>query len=95
MNDSPILPDGDEIDVSGLKKINRDRLMSMASEVIDLLHHRTTTRRFKESQHDRARLQYARACVAAISAYTALLKDSDLELLTARIEQLEKQRGKP
>lgn len=92
MNEPEDLPDEAEIDVSDLKRINRDRLMEMASEVIGLLHRRTTSRRFKASQHDRERLQYARACTAAITGYTALLRDADLEDLAARIDELEDNR---
>ena len=71
------------------EKISRDELMVKASELIDLLHKRTTATRFKEGRHDRARLAYARAAVTAVSAYGNLLKDVELDELKRRIEALE------
>lgn len=80
---------GDQKPPSSLQKITREELMAKASELIELLHKRTTQTRFKEGRHDRARLAYARASVAALTAYGALLRDADLEELKRRIEALE------
>jgi hypothetical protein len=76
------------------EKISRELLMQMTSRLIRILHKRTTSRRFKPSGHDSPRLQYARTTVAAIQAYTALLRDDEIETLKRRIESLERLRGK-
>jgi hypothetical protein len=74
------------------KKLTRDELMKLTSGLIRILHKRTTAHKFKPSQHDSPRLQYARACIAAIQAYGTLLKDDDLIELEQRIELLEKEK---
>jgi hypothetical protein len=78
------------------EKISRDELLGKASELIRILHEKTTRTRFKESKHDRARLAYARAAVAAITAYGGLLRDAELDEMKKRIEALEqvKERNK-
>jgi len=73
----------------GSEKISREELLVKASELVRILHHRTTTRRFKASQHDRPRLAYARVAVSAVTAYAAILKDAELLELEKRIERLE------
>jgi hypothetical protein len=75
------------------KKISRDELMSMASVLIRTLHRRTTAHRFKPSQHDNPRLQYARATIAAISAYGVIMKDDEIETLKQRVAALERVKG--
>ena len=75
--------------VSSGKKLSREAVMVMASELIELLHCKVTRHRFKESRHDRARLSYARTAVQAIATYGTLLKDAEIEALVKRIEQLE------
>lgn len=75
------------------KKISRAELMEMSSRLIRLLHQRTTSKRFKPSGHDSPRLAYARATVAAVQAYTTLLRDDEIESLKRRIDALEKIRG--
>lgn len=75
------------------KKISRDELEQMTSQLIRTLHKRSTAHRFKPSpETDSPRLQYARACIVAIQAYTALLRDSEIEQLKQRIGELEKGR---
>ncbi len=74
---------------SSQEKITREELLRKASDLVNLLHRRTTTRRFKESEHDRPHLAYARAAIAAVTAYASILKDAELEELKARIEALE------
>jgi len=75
------------------KKISRDELERMTSQLIRTLHKRSTAHRFKPSPDtDSPRLQYARACIAAIVAYGGLLKDSEIVDLEKRIAELEKQR---
>lgn len=75
--------------VSGPEKISREELEIIASQVLRILHHRTTTRRFKAGKYDRHRLAYARATTAMVATYGALLKDAELEDLEKRIERLE------
>jgi len=73
------------------KKISREELERMTSQLIRTLHKRSTAHRFKPSpETDSPRLQYARACIAAIAAYSGLLKDSELNELEKRITELEK-----
>lgn len=79
-----------DIASTGPKKISRDELERMTSQLIRTLHRRTTAHRYKPSQHDAPRLQYARATIAAVTAYAALLKDSELNELEKRIAELEK-----
>ena len=73
------------------KPISRSELMLMSSHLIRILHRKTTSHRFKPAQHDSTRLQYARATIAAITAYGSLLHD-DLTELEERIETLEGRR---
>ena len=79
----------DQETVPRSEKISREELLVKASELVRILHRRTTTRRFKTGQHDRPRLAYARVAVAAVTAYAALLRDAELEELEKRIERLE------
>jgi len=74
------------------KPLTRDELMRMSSQLIRILHRRTTAHRFKPSQHDSPRLQYARATIAAITAYGGLLKDVEITELEERLTALEKWR---
>lgn len=75
------------------KKISRDELERMTSQLIRTLHKRSTAHRFKPSPDtDSPRLQYARACIAAIQAYGGLLKDSEIAELEKRIQELERQK---
>ena len=79
--------------VASPKKISREELERMTSQLIRTLHKRSTAQRFKPSPDtDSPRLQYARACIAAIAAYGGLLKDSELNELETRIAELEKTR---
>ena len=75
------------------KKISREELERMTSQLIRTLHKRSTAHRFKPSPDtDSPWLQYARACIAAVTAYTALLRDSEIESLEKRIAELERQK---
>lgn len=74
------------------KALTRAELMERASEVIDLLHGRTTARAFRTRKDDAQRLAWARATVQALQAYGALLKDSELEDLAARLDAIEARR---
>jgi hypothetical protein len=72
------------------EKIDREELMQKTSQLIKLLHKRSTVGKLKPAQGDRTRLAYARATVQAVQAYATILKDADLEDLKTRIERLEK-----
>lgn len=75
------------------EKISREELERMTSQLIRTLHKRSTAHRFKPSPDtDSPRLQYARACIAAIQAYGGLLKDSEIAELEKRIAELERMR---
>jgi hypothetical protein len=93
MNKTKAPPDESRDSVAGTpKKISREELERMTSQLIRTLHKRSTAHRFKPSpETDSPRLQYARACIAAVTAYTALLRDSELDALDKRIAELEKQ----
>lgn len=71
------------------KTLSREDLMERASEVINLLHGRTTATVFRARQDDQARLSYARATTQAIAAYAGLLKDSELEEVCRRLDEIE------
>jgi hypothetical protein len=92
---STILP-ADELPdkaAASSKKISRGELERMTSQLIRTLHKRSTAHRFKPSpETDSPRLQYARACIAAVQAYTALLRDSEIEELEKRITELEREK---
>ena len=75
------------------ERITREELMAKTSELIRILHKRTTATRFKGRRDDRARLSFARATVAAITAYAAILKDQEIDELVKRIEKLEGKHG--
>jgi len=64
----------------------------MSSELVRILHRRTTAHRFKPSQHDASRLAYARATIAALQVYGGILKDTEISTLDGRISELERQR---
>lgn len=74
--------------------MSREELMIKASEVVAILHRRTTATLFRARQDDQARLSYARATVQAIAAYGGLLRDAEIADLAARLDRLEK-RGAP
>jgi hypothetical protein len=74
------------------KTLTRTELMVKASEVIDLLHARTTARAFRARKDDTQRLAFARATVQAVQAYAGLLKDSELDDLAARLAAIEQRR---
>ena len=78
------------------EKLSREDLEQMTSQLISILHKRTIAHRFKTSQHDNPRLQYARACITAISVYNSILRDDEIGNLTLRVEALEqlKREGK-
>jgi hypothetical protein len=70
-------------------KIDREELMQKTSQLIKMLHRRTTVAKLKECKGDRTRLAYARATVQAVQAYAGILKDAELDDLKRRIENLE------
>ena len=74
------------------KTLNRDELMIRATDLIDLLHGRTTAKVFRARQDDPARLAYARAATAAVQAYAAILKDAELDEIRERLDTIEARR---
>lgn len=72
------------------KKISRDELERMSSELVRSLHRRAVGRRFKPVPADARRLQFARACIQAIQAHAALIRDAEIEELKEMILDLKK-----
>ncbi|MGD1004637.1 MAG: hypothetical protein ABR887_04380 [Methanoregulaceae archaeon] len=68
------------------KKYTRDEVELMASQLIWMLHRRSTALLFKPSKLDSPRIQYARICIAAIRVYAAILRDHDIETIKQKIE---------
>ena len=79
------------IQAESLKKkiLTRAELLAIASELVTDLHTRTCRKVFRETQHDRARLAYARAATAAVQAYASILRDSELDEIRARLDTIE------
>ena len=78
---------------SGVRRMDRDEILILTSDLIARLHTRTCCNRFIERDGDRTKVSYARALIAGISAYAALLKDEEIEELKRRIESLERVKG--
>ena len=74
------------------KTLSRDELMIRATDLINLLHGRTTAKTFRARQDDPARLAYARAATAAVQAYASILRDSELDEIRSRLDLIEARR---
>jgi|GEM_PF-5396431 hypothetical protein len=72
------------------KKISREELERMSSELVRSLHRRAVGRRFKPVPADARRLQFARACIQAIQAHASLIRDAEIEELKQMIKDLNK-----
>ena len=75
------------------KTLSRAELMIRATDLIDLLHGRTTAKVFRARQDDPARLAYARAATAAVQAYASILKDAELDEIRERLDTIEARRA--
>ena len=75
------------------KTLSRDELMIRATDLINLLHGRTTAKVFRARQDDPARLAYARAATAAVQAYASILKDAELDEIRERLDTIEARRA--
>ena len=75
------------------KTLTRAELMVRATDLIDLLHGRTTAKVFRARQDDPARLAYARAATAAVQAYASILKDAELDEIRERLDTIEARRA--
>lgn len=82
-----------EGEVSKEKALERQDLMRKAAEVLALLHARTTTRVFRARKDDSQHLAYARATMQAVQISAGLLRDADLDELSARLAVLEQRRA--
>ena len=74
------------------KTLSRAELMIRATDLINLLHGRTTAKVFRARQDDPARLAYARAATAAVQAYASILKDAELDEIRERLDTIEARR---
>jgi hypothetical protein len=81
-----------ETELPRKKTLTRPELMEKATDLIDLLHGRTTAKTFRARQDDAIRLQYARTTIQALAAYGTILKDADLEELKTRLDEIEARR---
>jgi hypothetical protein len=78
---------------SSIRRMDRDEILILCTDLIARLHSRTCCNRFIERDGDRTRVSYARTLVASIQAYGSLLKDEELESLKSRIDALEHAKG--
>lgn len=81
-----------ETELPRKKTLTRPELMEKATDLIDLLHGRTTAKVFRARQDDPARLAYARAATAAVQAYASILRDSELDEIRERLDTIEARR---
>lgn len=72
-----------------LKKLNRDGLLSLSSEVIQDIYDRVKVQRFREREGDSIKLKYLRVLMTAIQTHNTVLRDDELEDVKARLELLE------
>ncbi|SES87689.1 hypothetical protein SAMN04488587_1423 [Methanococcoides vulcani] len=77
------------IDPDCLKKLNRDGLLSLSSEMIPDIYDRVKVQRFREREGDSTKLKYLRVLVIAIQAHNSILKDEQLEDIEHRLAALE------
>ncbi|UGV40255.1 hypothetical protein J7W08_09220 [Methanococcoides orientis] len=77
------------IDSDCLKKLNRDGLLSLSSEVIQDIYDRVKVQRFREREGDNIKLKYLRVLMTAIQTHNMVLRDEELEDVKARLELLE------
>lgn len=71
------------------KKIDRANLLEVSSWLVESLHIRLNVERFKEREGDSTRLQYVRALIQAVQTHNTVLKDTEIEDLKHRLDQLE------
>ncbi|WP_135611013.1 hypothetical protein [Methanococcoides sp. AM1] len=76
-----------------LKKINRDDLLSLSSEMIQDIYDRVKVQRFREREGDSTKLKYLRVLVTAIQAHNSILKDDQLEDIESRLAALEESKN--
>ena len=78
---------------SSTRRMDREQVLILTSDLIARLHSRTCINRFVEREGDRTKVSYARALIAALSTYGSLLKDEELEDLKNRLDALERAKG--
>ena len=71
------------------KKINREDLLSLSSEMIQDIYDRVKVQRFREREGDSTKLKYLRVLVTAIQTHNTVLKDAEIEDVKDRLELLE------
>lgn len=71
------------------EKIDRSRLMDISSSLVESLYIRLNVERFKEREGDSTRLQYIRALIQALQAHNAILKDTEIDDIKRRLDDLE------
>ncbi len=78
---------------SSVRRLDREEVLILCTDLIARLHGRACCNRFIERDGDRTRVSYARTLVSAIQAYGSMLKDEELESLKSRIDALEHLKG--
>lgn len=78
-----------EIGAQPAEKFDRPRLLEVSGALVNSLDRRHRAKVFRSSKHDRTRLAYARALVAAIQAHNSVLRDLEIEELDRRVRDLE------
>jgi len=71
------------------EKIDRSRLMDISSSMVESLYIRLNVERFKEREGDSTRLQYVRALIQALQVHNAILKDTEIDDIKRRLDDLE------
>lgn len=72
-----------------VKKIDRPKLLDISSRLIEEIFARVDTERFREREGDSVKLQYLRVLVQAVQAHNAILKDTEIDEIKKRLDDLE------
>ncbi len=76
-----------------LTRLDREELLQLTSDLIEYLHSRACSTRFRPYPTDKDRAAFQRVMIAAISAYGAILKDEEIDNIKRRLELLENAKG--
>ncbi|TGC07017.1 hypothetical protein [Methanolobus halotolerans] len=69
--------------------LSRQHLLDVSSKMIKEILSRIKSKRFRPTEGDSIKLQYLRVLVSAIQAHNSILKDTELDDIKKRLENLE------
>jgi hypothetical protein len=69
--------------------LERSHLLDISSKMIKEILLRVKAKRFRPTEGDAIKLQYLRVLVSAIQAHNAILKDTELDDIKRRLDDLE------